>query len=127
MPPRCKQHQQPAGWKCKGCKLLLCPDCVAVKRVQISTDLDVCLSCGELAEQLTWHRSEQGSFASRLPGALLWPLSKAGLLAMLGVAVLRAVLSYPGGIAWLIGTSALAALCFGFIRSTARGSDDFES
>lgn len=127
IPPKCKAHQQPSGWRCQGCKCLLCPDCVAIKQVMTATHLEVCVACGELADPITHHRSEQQSFAARLPGALVWPLSKAGLVAVAGVAIFRAVLSYFGGLAWLIGACTMAAVCFGFIRSTARGSDDFES
>ncbi len=125
--PKCKAHQQPAAWKCQGCAKVLCPDCAATKTVNISTTLDVCLHCGELAEPLTHHRSDEKSFIARIPGALVWPLSKAGLFAALGVAVVRAALSYSILLGWALGACVFAAVCFGVIRSTARGSDDFET
>jgi hypothetical protein len=95
--------------------------------VQVVTELEVCLLCGELADRLTRHRAEERSFAARLPGALLWPLSKAGLIAIAGVALVRAALSYLMGLGWVAGGAVLAATCFAFLRSTARGSDDFDS
>lgn len=125
--PSCKRHRAKAGWRCQGCRALLCPDCVATKRVQVVTDLDVCLECGELAEPLTRHRREESSFTARLPGALIWPLSKAGLVSLGGIALLRALVSYLGTFGWAFGACVLAAVCFTFIRSTARGSNDFES
>jgi len=127
IPPRCKPHQQPAGWKCQGCNELLCPDCAAIKTVNISTSLEVCLSCGELAVPLTQHRSTQRGFVARIPGALIWPLTKSGLAALFGVAVVRAITSYFIGLGWAIGACVLAAVCFGIMRSTARGSDEVDT
>lgn len=124
--PRCESHRAQAGWKCTRCKRVLCPDCVATKRVQVVTDLDICLKCGELVEPLTVHRAQQQAFGSRVVGALVWPLSKAGLVAIAGLALVRACFSYLGSLGWALGACLFAAVCFAFIRSTARGSDDFD-
>ncbi|MBK7863634.1 MAG: hypothetical protein IPJ65_34510 [Archangiaceae bacterium] len=125
--PKCERHRAHAGWKCQGCKKVLCPRCVATRRVHMATELEVCLNCGALADRLTQHRAEARSFAARLPRALVWPLSQAGFIAMAGVALVRAGLSYAPGLGWLVGTAAFAAFCLGLVRSSARGSDDFES
>jgi hypothetical protein len=116
---------RPAGWRCTVCKALLCAEHVATHTVQVGTTIPVCLSCGEMAEVLTRHRSEGRPYLKRLGGALLWPLGRAGLFAMFGMGVGRAIFSYSLG-GWVAGTCALAAMCFALMRITARGSDDFE-
>ncbi|MBL8957657.1 MAG: hypothetical protein JNK82_43180 [Myxococcaceae bacterium] len=127
LPPKCKPHQQRAGWHCASCNAPRCPDCVATKHVTYSTTMEVCTQCGELVTPLTQHRADQRSFAARIPGALGWPLSKQGLVAIAGVALVRTVLSYLPGLGWGLSACLFAAVCFGLVRSTARGSDDFET
>jgi hypothetical protein len=87
--------------------------------------MTVCMLCGERAELLTVHRAEEESYVSRLISAPRWPLQAQGLMMMAAVGTVRAVLSYaPLGL--LLGGCVLAAACFALLRSSARGTGDFE-
>src|SRR6185369_2910583 len=105
MTPRCTvcarasvKATRPAGWRCTGCHANLCAQHVAQKTVQVVTTVVVCVSCGELADVLTRHRAELTSYVKRLPSAFLWPLSRAGLFAIFGMGVGRAIFGYsPAG------------------------------
>lgn len=121
----CKRHAKPVGWQCTTCEELLCPECVASKRAQTVT-LNVCLECGNMAELLTRHRRDAMSYPLRVLTAAWWPLLPAGLITAAGLALFRSVTSYLPVIGWWFGICALAAVCFGILRATARGNDDGE-
>jgi hypothetical protein len=66
-------------------------------------------------------RSRRGAFIKRLPGALRYPLSTSGLLAMLALGLLGAV-----PLPWWLGMGIYWAYIFSIIRATGRGSREVE-
>ncbi|HEY3355100.1 MAG TPA: hypothetical protein VGQ83_17740 [Polyangia bacterium] len=118
--PRCGHHPAAAaGWRCARCGDL-CPDCAAERRAGVGT-IEVCVHCGGHAPPITIPRGHV-SFATRIPGAFLYPLNLMGLLAMAGLAAVLAFL--PTMIGRVIGVGTFFAYIFSLITTTANGSDE---
>lgn len=123
---RCATHPRAfAGWRCTGCARELCPECVGEKSMT-GTILLVCVHCLEAAERLQAPRSEIESFAARLPFALIFPLSRSGLLTLLGASIFLWLCSFAGWIGMLIGQGVLWSYVFTLARRSAHGSNDLD-
>lgn len=120
--PRCRAHRAVAAWRCGGCGVLYCPDCVGVQRAG-TVELPVCPTCRQPAEVLTRHREEVAPFAARIPGAFLYPLRGDAALALVALAAFLALMKYPGGLAHGVATCALWAMSFAVLRASSMGSD----
>lgn len=122
----CQQHQAPAGWRCRECGELLCPDCSAMKQVYPS-EFPGCSRCGGAADVLTVHRRDRGSLAARLPEAFLWPVRRDGLLLLAGVALLWTLTSLVGIAQLTFGVPGIILSLFSVVRSTAHGREHPEA
>jgi hypothetical protein len=129
---RCKRHSSAiAGWRCDGCGAALCPDCVEARRMQ-TVDLLSCRACGDRAETLLVHRSEQASLADRLGNVWRYPFTQNGLALVLGAGTLLTVLGYLTQAAFILGRWLPAALSAGIfwgsflaiVRASGRGEND---
>ncbi len=120
---RCKTHRAPAGWTCTGCQSTLCPVCVAEQGVGTHTTVTACCLCGELARPIRVRRAEV-SFASRLPGALTYPLNGSGAIALLAAGVVLWGLGWFGHLGSVISAGLVWAYVFSLTQKTALGSSD---
>jgi hypothetical protein len=94
-----------------------------VRQVQ-SVELTCCARCGDRAEPLLAPRSALRPFGSWLPGALAWPLGRAQLVGVAGLAAVLWPLWNFGALAGLLGFLVYWAFLFGVVRRTAAGDDD---
>lgn len=131
----CQRHPSArAGWRCAGCAAALCPECVEARRFQ-TVDLLVCRRCGDRAETIVIHRSEQTPLAERLGSAWRYLGHKRAAALVLGLATLLAVLNLLLNVSF-IGARLLPALLgqgvfwgcfFAVMRSSARGEAEVPS
>ena len=125
----CQQHPTArAGWHCLGCSALLCPECVEARRMH-TVDLLSCRRCGDRAEALIVHRSEQHPLADQLGHAWRYLFNAQGVTMVLGLATVLTGLGFLTRVSLIVGRLAPAALCFGVfwgcffatLRASARG------
>lgn len=94
--PRCAEHPEaPAGWRCGGCGLDRCPDCVTPRRVAATT-VAICRACGGLATPLTRPR-QLVPYWAMLPELVGGIFSPQGLLQLFAVGLALAV---SGALPW---------------------------
>lgn len=91
-----------------------------------TTTLTACSLCGGVAAPLTVHRAQAASFPSRLPRALLYPLSRGGLLTLAAVAAVVTALRWFGLLGAFLASGVSWAFFFSLIRTSARGSEELE-
>jgi hypothetical protein len=121
---RCSRHPGArAGWACGSCGARLCPGCAFVHRAQTS-EAPACGRCGGLAEPIRLHRSVLRPFAARVAGALGWPLSRSGLLALAGLAAVLWLLRAFGPLGAFFAFGVWWAFLFGVIRRSAYGDHE---
>ena len=123
--PHCERHPTAlAAWRCPS-HGDLCPDCAAERKAGLSS-LVVCAHCGALAPVITIPR-DSVSFASRLPGALAYPLSAHGLLAMAGLGLVTGFLPRFTFLGAIISFGIYWSYMFALIEQSATGSPEIET
>jgi hypothetical protein len=122
---RCSAHRAiVAGWICRGCEALLCPDCVAISNTFKTVELLQCTRCGDEARPILTRR-EDLPYATRIREAWRYPLTKSGLLSLAAAGI---ALSYLFGTLFLapVGLAIFFGYFFHLVRQTALGSDEIE-
>jgi hypothetical protein len=133
-----------AGWTCVDCRRGLCPECVAIRRMQ-RVELLVCRLCQGRAELLRQHRSQRsfppllagiggyplkGGNAGVLAGMVLWlvVLKSAPMVLLWGTRRFEALWAMMpvSLLLWIFSAGCVLALCFTVIQTTAAGRDDLE-
>jgi hypothetical protein len=113
-----------AAWRCPK-HGDLCPDCAAERKAGLSS-LVVCARCGALAPVITAPRVSL-PFASRLLGALAYPLSKHGLLAMAGLGLVMAFMPRFTILGLIFSLGIYWSYMFALIEQSANGSDEIQT
>ncbi|NOK16505.1 tetratricopeptide repeat protein [Corallococcus carmarthensis] len=131
-PSACAGHPDTAaGWRCEHCEALLCPACVAVRRMG-TVEYSVCVRCQGTANVLLRHRAHR-ALGARLPQALRFPFTGPGLQSLVALSLVLAVLRSFAVSAMLLAilplTLALGvfwAAFFALVRGAARGDPEPE-
>lgn len=120
----CELHQAPAGWRCRECGALLCPDCATLKQVYPS-EFPGCTRCSGMADALMRARGDAASFSERLPEAFRWPFTKDGLVVWGGLWLVLFVTSFvPSAFGFTLAATVLTL--FATVRATAKGHSHVE-
>jgi hypothetical protein len=123
--PHCETHPTAlAGWRCPA-HGDLCPDCAAERKAGLSS-IVVCAHCGALAPIITVPRAS-ASFASRLPGALAYPLSFHGLTALVGLGLVMGFMPRFTLMGFILAWGIFWAYMFALIEQSADGSAAIEA
>lgn len=128
----CQRHPSArAGWHCAGCGAHLCPECVEARRAS-TVDLLVCRLCGDRAETLFIHRSQQTPLADRLGLAWRYLGHTRALALVVGMATVLTVFSIFMHVGFigarllpvLLGLGVFWGCFFAVMRSSARGEPE---
>ena len=134
-PATCRRHPSArAGWSCAGCEAPLCPECVEARRFH-SLDLLVCRLCGDRAETLFVHRSQQRPLVGQLGRAWRSLGNTRALLFMVGLATVLTVcelflnVSFIAArpLAALLGLGVFWGCFFAVMRTSWRGEAEVPS
>jgi hypothetical protein len=130
---RCKRHAAArAGWSCRNCGALLCPECAAGQQLNGVRFVSCCL-CGGAAEVLTRHRRDVAPLSVRLLDAPAFPFKRSVLAALLVLALVMDVLGWllalssfgistGRAIVWGMRLGIFWSYMFYIVRSTADGA-----
>ncbi len=121
----CEQHRAAAGWRCRECGALLCPDCATVKQVYPS-EFPGCTKCSGMADALLRPRGAAASLAERIPGAFRWLVTVDGLAVWGGLVVVLTLASYLQVAFMAIALPAVVLTLFTTVRATGRGQSHVE-
>ncbi|MGC4116388.1 MAG: hypothetical protein QM765_17790 [Myxococcales bacterium] len=123
---RCKKHPAvDAGWTCNWCHAPLCPDCTALSFAGGGSPVPQCCLCGGQAQPILRKRSDF-PYLQRLPGALVFPLSKSGLLTILAAGLVVYVFRLAGFRGAVFAQAILWTYVFSLIRAAANGKTEIE-
>lgn len=97
-----------------------------------TVDLLVCRACGDRAETLTVHRSEQASYADRLGQVWRYPFTRQGLMVAAGLAVMMVFVGFLTNVTLIVFRLAPATISagifwgsfFAVMRSSTRGENE---
>lgn len=124
---RCDTHRgQQAGWRCRACGAALCPGCTWTHEVGPTTVV-ACGRCRGLADPITVRRAARQTFASRLPGALVFPVVDGGWRTLLGAALVFWAFSWAGLIGAVLAYGLQWGLFFSVIRRTAHTAEPLDT
>ena len=123
--PHCETHPTAlAAWRCPR-HGDLCPDCAAERKAGLSS-LVVCARCGALATVITVPRTSV-SFASRIVGALAYPLSLHGIAAMAGLGLVMGFMPRFTIFGLIFSWGLFWSYMFALIEQSADGTDAVEA